>query len=87
MNMQSQSKVKAQKSCAAHTHRRNAPRFLTDPAGNLKSFIIQTLNVKELQKLQNYFDNMPKVKCDLTYICDECGKESHLVIEGLSNFF
>jgi len=48
---------------------------------------VGALNMKELQKLQNYFDNMPKVKCDLTYICDECGEENRLVIEGLSNFF
>jgi len=48
---------------------------------------VGALNVKELQKLQNYFDNMPKIKCDLTYVCEECGKESRLVIEGLSNFF
>jgi hypothetical protein len=48
---------------------------------------VGALNVKELQKLQDFFDGMPKVKCDLTWVCEECGEENRLVIEGLSNFF
>lgn len=48
---------------------------------------VGALNVKELQKLQKYFDTMPKIKCDLTYDCIKCKEESKLVIEGLSNFF
>ena len=48
---------------------------------------INSLSVRDVQKLQTFFDEMPKVKCKIKFTCPHCGHENDFEIGGLSNFF
>jgi hypothetical protein len=47
---------------------------------------IEALNMKELGKLQQFFENTTKLTCEIRFVCS-CGHENKLRIEGLSDFF
>lgn len=48
---------------------------------------IDSLSHHQLEKIQNFFATMPKVKHTVNWKCEKCGVEEEIVIEGLSNFF
>ena len=48
---------------------------------------VEALSMKDLQKLQDFFTNMPKVKCKVNFLCPKCGHQNEQELEGISNFF
>lgn len=48
---------------------------------------VDSLTQDQFQKMQNFFETMPKLSHDIDYNCSKCGHEQILVIEGLQNFF
>lgn len=48
---------------------------------------IDSMSHNQLEKIQGFFETMPKLSHTLTWKCSKCGKEETVVIEGLSNFF
>jgi len=48
---------------------------------------IQSLSVRDIQKIQTFFENIPKVKCKSNFLCPHCKAQNDTDIEGLSNFF
>lgn len=48
---------------------------------------ISLLSMKDLQKVHAFFDEIPKVKCNVNFTCSNCAKENTLAIEGINNFF
>lgn len=48
---------------------------------------IQSLSVKDMQKVQQFFETLPKVKCSLDFMCQSCKAQNKFELEGLSNFF
>jgi hypothetical protein len=48
---------------------------------------IDSLQTKELEKLKNFFDTMPKVKKNLQFKCNKCGHEEDIDVEGIQSFF
>lgn len=42
---------------------------------------------EHIEKLEEYFHNMPKIVLNLKYKCTHCNKEIETKIEGLQNFF
>ena len=48
---------------------------------------VDNLTQEQFQKMQEFFDTMPKLSHDIDYHCKSCGHEQILVIEGLQNFF
>lgn len=48
---------------------------------------IGSLGMKEMQKVQNFFADMPKVKCKVEFVCQGCSSENSFSIEGINNFF
>lgn len=45
------------------------------------------LSMKELIKIKEFFDGMPKVKCALDFKCPKCNKVNKSNIDGIMNFF
>lgn len=45
------------------------------------------LSMKDLLKIKEFFDKMPKVKCNLDFLCSSCNKENKSNIDGIMNFF
>jgi len=48
---------------------------------------VENLQQKDLEKIQNFFDSMPKIKKDLKFKCNKCGYEEDIIVEGMQNFF
>ena len=52
----------------------------------LKDFI-ENLTQDQFQKIEKFFETMPKLKHNVSYKCPVCGKQHEKTLEGLNNFF
>ena len=48
---------------------------------------INNLTQEQFQKIQDFFDTMPKLSHTVQYNCSKCEYDEPLVLEGLQNFF
>jgi hypothetical protein len=48
---------------------------------------LNSLNSGQFQKIQGYYDSLPKMKQDIEYTCKKCGKTEKQTLEGLASFF
>ena len=48
---------------------------------------IETLSNEQFSKLENFFDNLPKLKKSVQMKCSKCGFEHTIAMEGLESFF
>jgi predicted nucleic-acid-binding Zn-ribbon protein len=52
----------------------------------LLSFI-ENLQQSSLEKIQKFFDTLPKIKKDVHFECKKCGYSEDITVEGLGSFF
>lgn len=52
----------------------------------LMSFL-ESLTSEQFEKLQEFIDNLPKLKKDIQITCSKCGFKHNIRIEGLDSFF
>lgn len=48
---------------------------------------LNNLTSEQFQKIQHFFETMPKISTKVQYKCPICGKEHFRVLEGLQSFF
>lgn len=48
---------------------------------------VDSMTHSQMEKLNVFFDTMPKLKHEITWKCKKCGLTEKIVLEGLSNFF
>ena len=48
---------------------------------------VESMQSKDLEKIKEFFDNMPKISKDLDFKCRKCGYEEKITVEGLESFF
>jgi len=48
---------------------------------------IETLNTEQFEKIQGFFENMPRLVNNISYDCNECEKHHERELEGVSDFF
>lgn len=48
---------------------------------------INNLTAEQFEKIENFFETMPKLRKSVDYRCPVCQKEHHKTLEGLNNFF
>ena len=48
---------------------------------------VDSLNSGQFKKLQDYYESLPKLKQDIEYTCEKCGKTETETLEGLASFF
>jgi len=48
---------------------------------------VDNLTFPQIEKLGEFFDDMPKVFYNASYTCNTCGKEQSRTLEGLQSFF
>ena len=48
---------------------------------------LNSLSTEQFQKIQKFFDTMPKLRHEVTGKCSICEKENKRVLEGLGDFF
>ena len=52
-----------------------------------KVSFVESMNTKQMSKLSEFFDTMPRIRHEVKYTCEGCGQEDVLKLEGLSDFF
>lgn len=52
----------------------------------VKEFL-QSLSMKDIEKMKKFFDSIPRVKSKITFTCPSCGNEEETVVDGIGNFF
>jgi rubrerythrin len=48
---------------------------------------VDSLNQQQFSRLEEFFNNLPKLEKTVDFTCNKCGYEHKLEIEGLNNFF
>jgi len=48
---------------------------------------VQNLTRQQFEKIEKFFENIPKLKCNFSAVNPNTGVKSDYVVEGLSNFF
>jgi hypothetical protein len=48
---------------------------------------VDSLTREQFEKIQEFFDTVPKMKKNLSFKCSKCGYEEELVLEGIQSFF
>jgi uncharacterized protein (UPF0179 family) len=48
---------------------------------------IENLQQKDMEKIQLFFDTVPKLKHDINFKCKKCNYEEVVPVEGIQNFF
>lgn len=48
---------------------------------------IESLNKAQFEKIKEFFENMPKLKKDVSFMCEKCGTKNEVVLEGIESFF
>lgn len=56
------------------------------PKKELLEFV-ESLTREQFNKIQEFFETMPKIKKDVDFKCSKCGYHETIAIEGLQNFF
>jgi len=55
-------------------------------AGEMLEFV-ESMNQEQFEKVEAFFNQLPRMKQDIDITCSKCGFEHHLVVEGLEDFF
>ena len=48
---------------------------------------IYSLNQVQFGKIVEFFNTMPKLRHEVNWTCEKCGKSDSVVLEGLQSFF
>lgn len=48
---------------------------------------IESMTKEQFQKVQQFFETLPKIKKEIDFKCSKCGYNEHIVVEGIQNFF
>jgi hypothetical protein len=56
------------------------------PKQELVDFL-ESMQSKDLEKIRNFFDTMPKMKKTIHFKCNKCEHEEDIELEGIQNFF
>lgn len=48
---------------------------------------VYSMNQKQINMIQEFFENMPVLKHSINYVCTECGNKEKIEIQGFQNFF
>ena len=48
---------------------------------------VESLNHTQIEKIQEYLTNQPKLSCEVKFACSECGHENTITLEGIQSFF
>jgi hypothetical protein len=73
--------------CIESINDQNAVVFTKDvPLSDVISFV-EDMTKPQIDKLDAFFDTMPKIETTLNFKCPKCGFEDVIVVKGLDSFF
>ena len=48
---------------------------------------VESMTRDQFNKIQEFFETMPKIKKQVDFHCSKCGYDEKITIEGLQSFF
>lgn len=48
---------------------------------------IDSLTREQFEKIQNFFENIPKLRKKMNFVCGKCGYKDEITLEGIQSFF
>ena len=74
-------------SCIDYIYDENNLYYAKDSTKEQLTEFIENLKQSDLEKVQDFFTTLPKLKKDLHFHCDKCGYDEDITVEGIQNFF
>jgi hypothetical protein len=74
-------------SCIDYIYDENNLYYAKDSTKEELTEFIENLQQSDLEKIQEFFTTLPKLKKDLHFHCNKCGYEEDITVEGIQNFF
>jgi DNA-directed RNA polymerase subunit M/transcription elongation factor TFIIS len=74
-------------SCVDYIYDAESIYYAKDTSKEEMVEFIENLQQDDVEKLQNFFLTMPKMKKQLDFKCKKCGYEEMILAEGIENFF
>jgi hypothetical protein len=73
--------------CIDYIYDTNEVYYAKDQSKTELSDFINNLTGEQFEKIEKFFDTMPKLEHKVKYSCPVCRKEHNKVLEGLNSFF
>ena len=74
-------------SCIDYIYDKDNIYYAKDSTKEELTDFLDSLQSKDLEKIKNFFDTMPKLKKDVDFKCNKCGYHETIQVEGLQSFF
>jgi hypothetical protein len=73
--------------CIDYIYDENNVYYAKDSSKEELTEFLDSLQTKDLEKIRNFFDTMPKLKKKIDFGCNKCGYKENIELEGLQSFF
>ena len=74
-------------SCIDYIYDQDNLYYAKDSTKEELTEFVENLQQSDLEKIQEFFTTLPKLKKDLHFHCNKCGYEEDITVEGIQNFF
>jgi hypothetical protein len=73
--------------CIEYIYNEEELFYAKDATENELTEFIDNLTREQFEKVQEFFDTIPKMKKSLDFKCSKCGYQEEVVLEGIQSFF
>ena len=73
--------------CIDYIYDENNVYYAKDSSKEELTEFLDSLQSKDLEKIKEFFDTMPKLKKKVDFRCNKCGYEENIELEGIQSFF
>jgi hypothetical protein len=73
--------------CIDYIYDENNVYYAKDSSKEELTEFLDSLQSKDLEKIKEFFDTMPKLKKKVDFHCNKCGYQENIELEGLQSFF
>jgi hypothetical protein len=74
-------------SCIDYIYDKENLYYAKDSTKEELAEFLDSLQSKDLEKIKDFFDTMPKLKKNVDFKCNKCGYHENIELEGLQSFF
>lgn len=74
-------------SCIDYIYDQDNIYYAKDSTKEELTEFVENLQQSNLEKIQEFFTTLPKLKKELHFHCNKCGYEEDITVEGIQNFF
>jgi hypothetical protein len=74
-------------SCIDYIYDKDNLYYAKDSTKEELTEFLDSLQSKDLEKIKDFFDTMPKLKKQMDFSCKKCGYHENIELEGLQSFF